>query len=56
MASWGTEVWIAFGIVVAVQATLITILLVTFAKTAVNLQALGSDNNNGQDSVSLPQD
>ena len=49
MGSWGTEVWIAFGVVIAVQATLITILLVTFARTAVNLQALASDDSNGNE-------
>ena len=43
MGSWGTTEWVAFATVMAVQASLITILLVTLVLTAVNLQALASE-------------
>jgi hypothetical protein len=43
VGSWGTAEWVAFATVMAVQASLITVLLVTLALTAVNLQALASE-------------
>ena len=43
MGSWGTTEWVAFATVMAVQASLITVLLVTLVLTAINLQALASE-------------
>jgi hypothetical protein len=54
--SWGTAEWVALGVVIIVQTILITSLLATVARTALNLQALSSEDSAGDESIPFPQD